>query len=257
MGKKKNKTKTKVVEKIVEVPVSVPEDKQSIAYQAMDQADEMAILESHGESFADLGEALVYEFQSDGKTVTGLSWVGTKEAAIALANKGKMVLTTEELTWEPDEDDREYMIFKAKVKDMVSGRIAFGVKRQWKKTLLKGGKTVPNKFWLEQGQAKAKRNAMQELMPVSFLKKLITQWIKGGKSKQLAATTAPTPNAQEAARLTKVFQNIELCKTKEEVDNLEKRIVSHNQTLEKEDQLTGREMYLVRQALQNKKSKLK
>lgn len=250
----KNTTK----ETVKEVMPAVPADDKSLAFQVMDAADEDQIAAEAEGRFSEVAEQMVYEFVQDGKSVTGLSWVGTKETAIALARKKICSIVIEKVNYQPDPTDNEYFLYDSHAKDLVSGRTAIGFKRQWKKLRKRSGEIIDNPFWFEHGASKAKRNAMQELMPVSFIKKMITSYLKEGKKVILSAPKqVDQVSESEQQRIVGHLGGIERITTKAELNKFESELIKSNETLTGTNKLTGKEMYLIRQAIARKRSRVK
>lgn len=262
MVKKKRTKKTSINNLSEPIIISPNEaaDEDSVAYQVMDAADQRQMLESAEGNFSELGEALVYKFVKDGQEVTGLSWVGTKEAAATLAREGKLKLSITELDYTPDPIDDEYMIFKAKAYDKVTERSTICVKRQWLLTTLPDGKTnIKNVFWLEQGSSKVKRNAQQELMPASFIQKIIKQWLEQGKYITLGApkegAKGELPTDPKAIKKIKIaLDTVNAFKTKKDLLAYESKLLQSNEKRKKYD---GKELYTIRQAIKAKVGQLK
>jgi hypothetical protein len=229
-------------------------DTKSLAFQLMDKADEAQIIAEAQGMPAEVAEQLVYRFRdSNGKEITGLSWVGTKETAYQLARKEKDVIVIEKVEFQPDPEDKEYVLFTAYAKELRTGRTAIGFKSQWRKMKAKGA-IVQNTFWFEQGASKAKRNAMQELLPVTFIKQMIAQFLKKGNVLELSAPKEiAVPTENEAGVLKPYFEKILGFKNPQALKSYEGLVITENAQNKK---LSGKEMYLFRQAVAKKLSAL-
>lgn len=179
-------TNKEVSEENAPVPSVVSEE--TAPFQVMDFADDEQILAEVQGKGAAIAEEWIYSFrQKDGKEVTGLSWLGTKNAAYWFRRKKMADLFITDLTVEEDPTDPEYKLVKASCEDKINGGKMWGVKRQWTKMKLRDGSTVVDPFWYEKGTSKAQRNAMQSMMPADWITKLIKEWTSLGKIKSLEA----------------------------------------------------------------------
>ena len=159
--------------------------KDSAPYQAMDFADDDQILSEIQGKGAEIADEWIYTFRSGGKEVTGLSWMGTKNAIYYFRRKKMADLYITDMEFIEDPTDKEYMLFKARCEDKINGGGIWGVKRQWTKMKLRDGSVVVDPFWYEKGTSKAQRNAMQAMMPADWITKLIKEWTDKGKTKAL------------------------------------------------------------------------
>ncbi len=146
----------------------------------------------------------VYEFNSGGKTVRGLSKTGTDDASRFMAVKYGEVLREVDAWLEKEDDEAGY--FKALVKRFVVNKegvaiemdSAVGHKRQPKRN-----GSNPNPFWYEQGGQKALRNAKQKLIPETIKQAVIQSYVEQGKVRRVRveevankpATVTPEPAA--------------------------------------------------------------
>jgi len=229
-------------------------DTKSMAFQLMDKADEQQVIAEAQGMPAEVAEQLVYRFRDkNGKEVTGLSWVGTKEVAYQLARKEKDVIVIDRVEFQPDPEDKEYVLFTAYAKELRTGRTAIGFKSQWRK-MKAGGAIVPNTFWFEQGASKAKRNAMQELLPVTFIKEMIKKFLKNGNVLELSAPKEiAVPTEEEAGALKPYYEKILGFKNVQALKAYEGLVMTENAQNKK---LSGKEMYMFRQAVSKKLSVL-
>ena len=165
-------------------------------FQAMDRLDDEQII---AELKGAVLQEYVYEFQSGGKTVRGLSKSGTDDAARHMARQGEVL---RELDVMIEYQDADAAYFKATVARFsvhndgseVKLDQVIGQKRQSKMAYGK-----PNEFWYEQGGQKALRNAKQKLIPENIKQQLIQSYIAGGKVRRVEAArdgaeaTGPAP----------------------------------------------------------------
>jgi len=252
MPKKTAKTKTKV-EKPKQVVVNVEKNDLNgqLPYLLMDAADDSQVLAEIEGRISEIAGDLVYFFRDKtGHEVTGLSWVGTKAAAYHFRRQKMVNLSVEDVTWEKDKESPEHYIFKAKVKDLISGANSIGLKRQCVKLHKKDGKVIDNEFWVEQGRSKSIRNGMQDLMPTDWMAKQIKKWVKSGNVRVLKEDKAQISLGTESLTKIKVFVNsISEAKTKESLDIIERNIIESKN-------LDGKEKYFVRQSLEARRKQI-
>ena len=127
------------------------------AYELLDQRDEDQIL---AEIKGNIISEMFYSFQLDGKTVTGVSWVGTKEIA---RQYGCIDLDFIRV----DETDTDYVAV-VKAKDTRTGTSLLGTAMQPKIMTTKGGEK-PDRFAYTKAVSKAQRNAIRAIIPERFL----------------------------------------------------------------------------------------
>lgn len=165
-------------------------------FQAMDRLDdEQIVAELQGAML----QEYVYEFQSGGKTVRGLSKSGTDDAARHMALKGE-VLREESVVLEWQDNEAAY--FKATVARYAVHNDGTEVKLDQVIGQKRQGKTAygkPNEFWYEQGGQKALRNAKQKLIPESIKQQLIASYVEGGKVRRVDAQAPKAGRAVPAA----------------------------------------------------------
>lgn len=243
------KGKKEVKAKFKKLNTSLVLDQNQVPYLAMDKMDDEVILAEISGKIDKFADKLVYCFEDkDGRQVTGLSWVGVKTMAFHLRRSRMANLSTEDVSYERDPVDSEYVIFKAKVRDLISGASAVGLKRQWLKTATKRG-TYPNNFWMEQGRTKAVRNAMTELFPADWVAQKITEWIKQGKYAKIGANSQTsainTGDRIDAKKIQSAVNAVNDAETKERLGDIDAK-VSQQQSW------SGSEKYFVRQLIQKK-----
>lgn len=153
-------------------------------FEEMEKADEQMVLdEIKGRSL----DALIYEIQQRGQTITGLSLAGVRETARVMNQNGKSRIGMSER--EPIITETEdYFEVKAYAQDTLNGGGYWGIKRQDKRY-----RNGENPFALEQALAKAQRNALRGLIPEWFVKEMIDAWRKQGKVKTIEQSSTPMP----------------------------------------------------------------
>jgi hypothetical protein len=158
----------------------------------MDSADEQMVLdEIKGRAM----DALVYEIEQGGKTVTGLSLAGVRETARVMNVNGKArigISDREPIILETE----EYFEAKAFAQDTMNGGGYWGVKRQPKQYKTRAGSLATDPFAFEKALAKAQRNALRGLIPEWFVKEMIDAWRAKGKVKKINAP-ASRPATEE------------------------------------------------------------
>jgi hypothetical protein len=227
MNTNDNKTSTKgaeIAEKVSqEIAPKEPVTPETAPFELMDAADDEQILAEVKGKGATVIEEWVYSFEQDGKEITGLSWTGTKNAAVWLARKGWGKLNIKTVDYKQDPTDPEYMLFNAIAEDTQNGLSMPGFKRQWTKLKTRKGDIITNPFWYEQGASKAMRNAMQALMPADWIASMIKDWMENGKVKKIemkqASPAKPTSKywakfygAKSADDCTKAIAEVRVAK---------------------------------------------
>ncbi len=167
------------------------DDKQLIPQQdpfsTMERMDEQQVLdEIKGRAL----DALVYEIQQGGKTVTGLSLAGVREVTRLMNVNGRARIGITNMIPLITETD-EYFEIKVYAQDAQNGGGYWGVKRQPKQYA--NGNANP--FALEQALAKAQRNALRGLIPEYFAKEMIDSFRVQGKM-QTVTDKRNVPNPQ-------------------------------------------------------------
>jgi len=168
-------------------------------FYLMDTEDENQIMrEIQGEIIKDF----VYSFKgSDGRQVTGLSKVGIDNVCREAAKQGEFF----RIIGDPIlSDEGEYLRIVVKVGRFIcrDGQeiemdSTLGTKRQWKKMKLRNGNIVPDPFYFEKGMSKAERNGKRKLLPESLIIKMVEQYRKQGRVKEVKAeviTSEPNPS---------------------------------------------------------------
>src|SRR3989338_7220426 len=160
-----------------EAVMSAVSEAQENVYELMDRKDDQQILAELQGRFLD---EYVYEFPQDGKTVTGLSWIGTKEAS---REYGGIQVPLEKLKIIA-EDDKSVTVAVESF-DVYTGTSRIGLKRQQKHLRLRDGRVLENPFYFEQAVSKAQRNAINAVIPYTFVKAWIQLKRKGATPKQI------------------------------------------------------------------------
>jgi len=126
-------------------------------------------------------------FNSRGRTVTGLSWVGIKEIA---RRYGKVDVDLVEIR-----DTPEAWIAVVKARDREKGTGILGVSTQ-PKIMETGEGPQPDPFSLQKAMSKAQRNAIRALIPETFMKTVIREWLAQQRGGPRRPRRAP-PKAKE------------------------------------------------------------
>src|SRR3989338_432962 len=117
--------------------------------------------------------------------VVGLSWVGVQEAAREY--KGILV-PVEKVVKKETEDSIEVM---CEAIDTKSGSSRIGVASQPKKMRLRTGQILDDEFATAKALAKAQRNAIRPLLPVTLIKAWIEAKLKGVAALPKSPSSAP------------------------------------------------------------------
>jgi len=151
-------------------------------FMELERRDEEQIL---AEIQGQVIEEMVYQFPMGGRTVTGISWVGTKEVA---RRYGKIDIEPMEIRETPDA-----WIVIVKGRDLEKGYGLLGVSTCPKLRKKRDGSEEPNPFALQTAASKAQRNAIRNLIPETFIKTVIAEWLKAKKhpSRQPARREPP------------------------------------------------------------------
>ncbi len=173
-------------------------DPDSSEFQIMEALDEKQIVAEIGGQMA---ESWVYSFPKDGKTVTGLSYVGVKEATRQLNQKGDTGIrisplhppiiekvNEDHILWDPDVGEG----FLAKVygEDTINGGGLWASKFEPILKKKRDGTTFKNPFAYEHALSKAQRNAMRALIPETLFATMIGHFLKKGKGAKMTEKEA-------------------------------------------------------------------
>lgn len=143
-----------------------PED-----YDLLDKRDEEQIL---AEIKGNIITEMFYSFTIDGRKVTGVSWVGTKEIARQYGNINMDFIKVEETP------DSYTAIVKAT--DTKRGTSLLGTAMQ-PKTMKIRGEDKPDRFAYTKAVSKAQRNAIRAIIPERYLLEMYELFTKGTEFK--------------------------------------------------------------------------
>jgi len=135
-------------------------------------------------------DEMFYEFPMDGHTVTGLSWVGTKEIA---RKYGK--IETEFVTLQ-DLGDQWMVVMKAT--DKQTGATLNGSSVQPKNITLRDKTEKPDKFAVQKAMSKAQRNAIRAVIPETYIIEVIKAWKEGNSGAIKQPQRKPEPKKVES-----------------------------------------------------------
>ena len=152
------------------------------AYELLDQRDEEQIL---AEIKGNIITEMFYSFKMDGREVTGISWVGTKEIARQYGGI--------DMNFVRCEDTPIAYIAICKATDTKRGTSLLGTAMQPKLMQTRNGE-VEDRFAYTKAVSKAQRNAIRAIIPERFLIEMYEQFKKGG---------TPEPRRQVKAEVVK------------------------------------------------------
>ena len=183
-------------------------------YQKMDKLDEAQIVAEIEGGFSI--KEYFYEFpDAMGKTMTGLSWEGTKWFRNVLSEMGRPVSITQ-VDWE-EKPDR--LICTAWAKLMVTGERSPGISDQPKMMrikkrdekgaiILEDGKPiwteVPDVFARQKALSKAKRNAYHDFIPTQQIIQAYMHW-KANQGKMPSLQDMKSAGHSEASSATRAL----------------------------------------------------
>ena len=127
-------------------------------FEIFEKRDEDQIL---AEAQGHIIEEMFYKFPLDGKTVTGISWVGTKEIA---RKYGGIKMGIPQVT-----DLGDQYACSIQATDIKNDVTLIGSSMQPKNMTLKSGEEKPDRFAYTKVVSKAQRNAIRALIPETFL----------------------------------------------------------------------------------------
>jgi hypothetical protein len=184
-----------------EAMVEEPQD----VYQLMDQRDEAQIVAALEGRYLD---DFVYEVDSGGDRVVGLSWIGIQEASRAYGGIQCRILE--------ERETKTHVIVTVEAKDMKTGSARVGRSRQALLRKLPSGKLQMDPFGDVKAISKAQRNAIRQLLPQVLMK----QWIDRYRSKdnekpenaqsENQAATPPGYGLREYRRIDELLAAIQL-----------------------------------------------
>ena len=141
-------------------------------FEIMEKRDEEQIL---AEAQGHIIEEMFYKFPIDGKTVTGISWVGTKEIA---RRYGGIKMGVPQVT-----DLGDQYACTVQATDVKNDVTLVGSSLQPKNMMLRNGEEKPDRFAYTKAVSKAQRNAIRALIPETFLLEMEKSF-SSGKYKQ-------------------------------------------------------------------------
>lgn len=159
----------------------------SEAYELLDQRDEEQIL---AEIKGAIIDQMFYSFKVDGKTVTGISWVGTKEIARRYGGISMDFVKMEET-------DTSYIAI-VKATDTRQGTSLLGTAMQTKLMKVRGVEK-PDRFAYTKAVSKAQRNAIRAIIPERFLIEMYEFFKKGIKPKREPRLKKPRKQVEAQA----------------------------------------------------------
>jgi len=189
-----------------------PED-----YDLLDQRDEEQIL---AEIKGNIITEMFYSFTIEGRKVTGVSWVGTKEIARQYGNVNMDFIKCEET---PDS-----YIAIVKATDTKRGTSLLGTAMQ-SKTMKIRGEDKPDRFAYTKAVSKAQRNAIRAIIPERYLLEMYELFTKGVNFKTLV------PPKQTPRKQVKATQQAESKEWKLKNDKIDPEEEAMGLTLEAND----------------------
>ena len=158
---------TVATEEPAETKEGAEEEPQDV-YQLMDHRDEAQILAALEGRYLD---EFVYEMDSGGRPIVGLSWIGIQEASRAYGGIQCRIL---------EEQEKEtHVVVTVEAKDIKTGSVRVGRSRQALLRRLPSGQLQIDPFADVKAISKAQRNAIRQLLPQALLK----QWIDRYRSR--------------------------------------------------------------------------
>ncbi|MDV2496636.1 MAG: hypothetical protein RX316_10590 [bacterium] len=143
---------------------SAEEEPQDV-YQLMDQRDEAQIVATLEGMYLD---EFVYEMNSGGRPIVGLSWIGIQEASRAYGGIQCRILE--------EQETETHVVVTVEAKDIKTGSVRVGRSRQALMRRLPSGQLQIDSFADVKAVSKAQRNAIRQLLPQALLKQWIDQY---------------------------------------------------------------------------------
>lgn len=143
---------------------SAEEEPQDV-YQLMDQRDEAQIVATLEGMYLD---EFVYEMNSGGRPIVGLSWIGIQEASRAYGGIQCRILE--------EQETETHVVVTVEAKDIKTGSVRVGRSRQALMRRLPSGQLQIDPFADVKAISKAQRNAIRQLLPQALLKQWIDQY---------------------------------------------------------------------------------
>lgn len=158
-------------------------------YALMERRDEHQIMESIRGNFL---EEYVYQFENkEGRQITGLSWIGTQEAA---REYGSIQVSIDKVK---EVETKTHFVVTVEAVDTRTGSSRLGRSKQPKMMKLKNGTLIEDEFADVKALSKAQRNAIRSLLPQTWLKEFIKARLVQNR-KVAQGDQNPQPKAEEA-----------------------------------------------------------
>jgi len=152
-------------------------------FEILEKRDEEQIL---AEAQGNIIKEMFYKFPIDGKQVTGISWVGTKEIA---RRYGGIKMGLPQVTVLDDQ-----YVCSVQATDVKNDVTLIGSSMQPKNMTLKNGDIKPDRFAYVKVTSKAQRNAIRALVPETFLLEMEKTFSSGSYNQKKRST----PRYEEA-----------------------------------------------------------
>jgi len=136
-------------------------------FREMEKRDEDQIL---AELRGELVDEMIYQFPREGKTVTGISWMGIKEIA---RRYGKIDVNLVHF-----EDVGDSFMVVVKAVDIEKGTGLLGTSTQPKMMKKRDGSETPDTFCVQKAMSKAQRNAIRSIIPEAYFKAVFAELAK-------------------------------------------------------------------------------
>ena len=153
-------------------------------YEIMEKRDEEQIL---AEAQGNIIEEMFYKFPINGKEVTGISWVGTKEIA---RKYGGIRMGLPNVT-----EMNESFVCSIQAEDTRNEITLVGSSQQPKNMTLRSGEVKPDPFAYVKCVSKAQRNAIRSLIPETFLLEMEKAFSAGKTLEKNMRDRVPGPDA--------------------------------------------------------------
>jgi hypothetical protein len=140
---------------------------QGQAFAEFDRADDQLILQ---ELSGELADVYVYQFEIEGKKITGLSWPGAKEAARLYGGIQCTIINESETD--------KYIKYTIEAKDVRTASSRLGTYRQAKTYRTRDGQIKETQHVDQLALSKAQRNAISALLPASAIARAIAKFKK-------------------------------------------------------------------------------
>ena len=157
--------------------------------ELMERRDEAQII---AVAKGEIIKEMFYSFPIDGKKVTGISWIGTKEIA---RRYGGLKMGIPVMT-----DLGEEWAASVQCTDIENNVTLVGTSTVPKMFTKRNGEQATNRFAYTTASSKAQRNAIRALIPETFLIEMLDTFIKEGK--QTERQPPPPPRRQAESKQT-------------------------------------------------------